>query len=159
MLAKGELDGTLLYLRSPNLVDRSRIDLSTLGTIKRLFKNPDAEKRRYYAKRGIFPINHMLVVRRSLLERYPWIALNIYPAFVVAKADAATTAQGVLMPYLETGVIEAQVKNQLSEDPMSYGIKAARPVLEAIPQYSYEQGLTKRHVKLEEIFAPSTLEI
>jgi 4,5-dihydroxyphthalate decarboxylase len=159
MLAKGELDGTLLYLRSPNLVDRSRIDLSTLGTVKRLFKDPDAEKRRYYVKTGIFPINHTLVVRRSLLERYPWIALNIYSAFVAAKAEAATTAQGVLTPYLETGVIGAQVKKQLSEDPMSYGMKAARPVLEAITQYSYEQGLTKRHVKLEEIFAPSTLEI
>ncbi len=159
MLAKGELDGTLLYLRSPNLVDRSRIDLSTLGTIKRLFRDPVAEKRRYYAKTGIFPINHTLVVRRSLLERHPWIALNIYSAFVAAKAEAASIAQDVLTPYLETGIIESQVQNKLSRDPMAYGMKAARPVLEAIAQYSYEQGLTKRRVKLEEIFAPNTLDL
>jgi len=159
MLAKGELDATLLYLRENNLVDRSTTDLSAEPKVKMLFPDEDAEKRRYFAKTGIYPINHCVVVRRSLVEKYPWIALNLYTAFVRAKAEVAQAAHGHLNAYLESGLLDASAREALKKDPMAYGIKAARPVLETIMQYSHEQGLTKRRMTLEQIFAKSTLDI
>src|SRR5260370_16564484 len=95
MLLAGELDATLLYLTDRNLVDRSRIDLSADKRVRPLFPDRAAEGRRYYAKTGIYPINHAVVVRRSLVEQHPWIALNLYSAFAPARAHllpAANTA-------------------------------------------------------------------
>jgi 4,5-dihydroxyphthalate decarboxylase len=75
MLLRGELDGAIHYLPEKNLVDRSTVDVSSVT--RPLFPDPAAEGRRYYAKTGLFPINHTVVIRRSLLEQHPWIALNL----------------------------------------------------------------------------------
>src|ERR1051325_11144760 len=72
MLMKRELDATLLYLTDPNLVDRSRIDIDKSSEIKPLFPDKLAESKRYYAKTGIYPINHKVVIRGSLGETHPW---------------------------------------------------------------------------------------
>jgi 4,5-dihydroxyphthalate decarboxylase len=157
MLAVGELDATLLYLTNPNLVDRSRIDLSAHPSIRPLFADRAAEGRRYFAKTGLYPINHTVVVRRSLLERYPWVALNLFSAFAAAKNRVARNANEALRPLFAVGLLGDEVMQALSGDPMAYGVQAARPVLETIAQYVHEQGLTERRVGLEEIFAPSTL--
>jgi 4,5-dihydroxyphthalate decarboxylase len=159
MLAGGELDATLLYLTDKNLVDRSRLDLIGQGIIRPLFADPEQEKRRYFAKTGVMPINHAIVMRRSLLEMHPWVALNVYTAFLSAKAEVANIAETFLKPYLETGVMSEQMGAALKLDPMGYGMKAARPVLETIAQYVHEQGLTARKVQLEEVFAPNTMDI
>jgi 4,5-dihydroxyphthalate decarboxylase len=159
MLLARELDATLLYLTNPNLVDRSRIDLSTHPDIKPLFADRAAEGRRYYAKTGIYQINHTVVVRRALLERHPWLALNLYAAFAAAKATVMQQAGDALRPLFAVGLIGEETRKALARDPMAYGIKAARPVLETIAQYVHEQGLTDRRVGLEEIFAPSTINL
>lgn len=159
MMVKGDLDATLLYIADRNLVDRSRIDLVGHPNIRFLFQDRAAERRRYYAKTGIYPINHVVVIRRSLLERYPWISLNLFNAFVAAKDELARSAQAVLAAYIETGVLDGGVLAMLATDPMPYGLKAGRKVVETIAQYLEEQGLTDRRVGLEEIFARATLEI
>jgi len=159
MLASGELDGALHYLRETNLVDRSTTDLEAHPKVRHLFVDQGAEKRRYFAKTGIFPINHCVVVRRTLLDKYPWLALNLYTAFNEAKHQVAAAAQGHNGSYLEAGLLDASAKAGLAKDPMAYGVKAARPVLETIMQYVHEQGLSKRRVKLDEIFAASTLDV
>ena len=108
-----------------------------------LFPDPAAEGRRFYAKTGLFPINHTVVVRRSLLEKHPWIALNLYSAFVAAKEEIARYGQSYLQWYFETGLLDGNVKRTLAEhDPLAYGFKASRPVLETIAQYVHEQGLS-----------------
>jgi 4,5-dihydroxyphthalate decarboxylase len=158
MLLRGELDGALHYLVDRNLVDRSTVDISAVT--RTLFTDPAAEGRRYYAKTGLFPINHTVVVRRSLLERHPWIALNLYSAFVAAKDEIGRSGQSYLHWYFETGLLDEQAKRTLAgHDPLAYGFKAARPVLETIAQYVHEQGLSARKVELKEIFAPSTLDV
>jgi 4,5-dihydroxyphthalate decarboxylase len=157
MLLDGSLDATLLYLVDPNLVDRSRADLSARSEIRRLFPDPQAEARRYYAATGIYPINHTVVVRRTLLERHPWIALNLYAAFVRVKERLNAQRDALLEPYTAAGLIDAAALAVLHGDPLAYGITAARPVLETIARYVYEQGLTKRLVRIEEVFGPSTL--
>ncbi len=158
MLVRGELDGALHYLQEKNLVDRSTVDVS--GVTRDLFPDPAAEGRRFYAKTGLFPINHTVVIKRALLESQPWVALNLYHAFVAAKEEITRSAQSHLRWYFEAGLLDAGVKRTLAEqDPLAYGFKAARPVLETITQYVHEQGLSARRVGLEELFAPSTLDL
>jgi 4,5-dihydroxyphthalate decarboxylase len=158
MLVRGELDGALHYLQEKNLVDRSTVDVS--GVTRYLFPDPAAEGRRFYAKTGLFPINHTVVVRRALLERHPWIALNLYSAFVAAKEEVARAGKSYLHWYFETGLLDGGVARTLAEhDPLAYGFKAAKGVLATIAQYVHEQGLCARRVELEEIFAASTLDV
>jgi 4,5-dihydroxyphthalate decarboxylase len=158
MLVRGELDGALHYLVDKNLVDRSTVDVSSMT--HDLFPDPAAEGRRFYAKTGLYPINHTVVVRRELLEKHPWIALNLYSAFVAAKEEIARYGQSYLQWYFEAGLLDGNVKRTLAEhDPLAYGFKASRPVLETIARYVHEQGLSARRVELKEIFAPSTLDV
>ena len=158
MLVGGELDGALLYLVHPNLIDRSTLDVS--GVTRHLFPDPAAEGRRFYAKTGLFPINHTVVVRRSLLERHPWVPLNLYAAFVAAKEEIARYGQSYLHWYFETGLLDDSVQRALgAHDPLAYGFKASRAVLDTIAQYVHEQGLSERRVKVEELFVPSTLDM
>jgi 4,5-dihydroxyphthalate decarboxylase len=158
MLLRGELDGALHYLVDKNLVDRSRADVS--GVTRYLFPDPAAEGRRFYAKTGLFPINHTVVMRRTLLESHPWVALNLYSAFVAAKAEIARMGGAYLQWYFDAGLLDGGVKRMFADnDPLAYGFKACRPVLETITQYVHEQGLSARRVALEEIFAPSTLDV
>jgi 4,5-dihydroxyphthalate decarboxylase len=159
MLVSGELDGTLLYHNSQNLVDRSTIDVESLPYIKPLFGDPGAEMRRYFAKTGIYPINHIVVMKRALFERHPWLALNLYHAFMAAKHDVESESAESLKAYFETGLLEPGARKGLQADPKAYGMKASRKVIEAVTQYVHEQGLTNRRVEVEEFFAPSTLEV
>lgn len=158
MLIEGKLDATLLYFGRRNLVDRSRTDYSDDPRIRPLF---DAEKEgaRYFAKTGLYPINHTVVVRRALYEKYPWLALNLYSAFVAARTKVLAGGQAMLAPYFATGLLAPDIRHSLANDPMAYGVKSARKVLETIAAYVHEQGLTPRRVGLEEIFAPSTLDL
>jgi 4,5-dihydroxyphthalate decarboxylase len=159
MLVRGELDGTLLYHNSQNLVDRSTIDVEALPYIKPLFSDPQAEMHRYFAKTGIYPINHTVVMKRDLFERHPWLALNLYHAFMAAKHEIETETAASLKAYFETGAIGPAAQKGLEADPKAYGMKASRKVIEAVSQYVYEQGLTNRRVEVEELFAPSTLDV
>jgi 4,5-dihydroxyphthalate decarboxylase len=157
MVAAGELDGALLYIPLNNLVDRSRIDLRQHPKVRLLFPDRAAEARRFYGATGIFPINHTVVVRRTILEQHPWVALSLYEAFVAAKERVLAARDANLEPYFATGLLGPGERANLAHDPLAYGIAAARPVLETIARYVYEQGLTKRKVAIEELFDPSTL--
>jgi 4,5-dihydroxyphthalate decarboxylase len=158
MMVRGELDATLLYLTHPNLVDRSRIDLSKDQRIKPLFDRA-AEGKRYFAKTGIYQINHGMVIRRSIFERYPWAALNIYNAFAEARANVIRARDTALHRHYEPGLIGDDVRRVLATDPMAYGVTGSRKVLETVTQYVHEQGLTSRRVALDEMFAPSTMDL
>jgi 4,5-dihydroxyphthalate decarboxylase len=158
MMVSGELDATLLYLRSDgNLIDRSTLDIESRSDIRTLFSDPAAEAKRYYAATGIFPINHTVVIRRSILAQYPWVALNLYNAFLRAKNELVAQRDALLEPYVDTGLLDAGARAALKHDPMPYGTSATRNVVETIARYLYEQGLAKRIVTIEEVFAPSTL--
>jgi 4,5-dihydroxyphthalate decarboxylase len=159
MLVEGKLDATLLYLTDNNLVDRSRVTLENNPNFRLLFSNPDAEGQRYFEKTGIFPINHGMVVRRSIYEQHPWVALNIFNAFRQAKERVAARMREMVSTHVELGLLGPDARKALSIDPYPYGVKSNLKVLETVAQYSYEQGLTPRLMPLEEIFAPSTLDL
>jgi len=153
MLA-GELDAALHYLSGHNLVDRSRADLISNPEFKYLFPDTAAEGIRYYRKTGIFPINHQAVVRSDIYEKEPWVAINLLKAF--AKANEIANAQRIahVEYHLATGLLSGDAETSL----LHHGVKANRKVIETIAQYSLEQGLTQRLIKVDELYAPNVLE-
>jgi 4,5-dihydroxyphthalate decarboxylase len=159
MLMDGKLDATLMYLTDNNLVDRSRITLEGNPAFRTLFPDPAAEGQRYFEKTGLFPINHGMVVRRSIHEKHPWVALNLFNAFRKAKERAAARMQELVSTHVELGLLGPGARTALAVDPYPYGVKSNRKVLETVAAYSHEQGLTPRVMQLEEIFAPSTLDL
>jgi 4,5-dihydroxyphthalate decarboxylase len=160
MLASGELDGALHYLGSnTNLVDRSTTRFERGSVVRDLFPDPQAEGIRYFEKTGIYPINHGAVVRRDVLERHPWVALNLYSAFLEAKRIGEQQWRESLTPALETGLLSPVQVAEFERDLYPYGVRANLKVLETLADYSFEQGLTKRRMALDEIFYPPTLEL
>jgi 4,5-dihydroxyphthalate decarboxylase len=159
MLLAHEIDGTLHYISSLNAVDRSGVDLLAHPQIRRLFPDPVSEARRYYAKTGLFPINHCMVVRRTLFERHPWLALNVYDAFLTAKRIGLARRVAEAEPYVRLGLIEPAGRDALGRDIMAYGIVAARPVLDTIRAYIEEQGLAANVPPIEAVFAEQTLSL
>jgi 4,5-dihydroxyphthalate decarboxylase len=159
MLLRKDIDAIVHYIAHGNLVDRSRVDLFNHPDVKFLFEDREAESARYFTKTGIFPINHIVVIKRSVYERNPWIALNLYTAFVNAMDQVRKDSLAWMAPYYEMGLVDREVRKTVLKTPMPYGLKAARPVLETVTQYVHEQGLCSRRVGLEEIFAPQTLDL
>jgi 4,5-dihydroxyphthalate decarboxylase len=158
MMLSGELDATLLYLVDPNLVDRSTADLWNHPDIKNLFPDPPAERARYYKKTGIYPINHGMVIRRSIAENQPWVVLNLFKAFERANNVANAQRMEQIDYHVATGIVTPDVAKALAAPLVTHGIAANRFVLETATQYSFEQGLTPKLAKLDEIFAKSAME-
>jgi 4,5-dihydroxyphthalate decarboxylase len=154
MLADGELDA-LYTARAP----------STFHTqpqnVRRLFPDYVAVERDYFARTRIFPIMHAVVIRRDVYERHRWCARELYKAFVRAQAVtygdlAETAAHKAMLPWLTAHVEDA--RRTLGEDWWAYGLEPNRHVLETFLRYHHEQGLSKRRLAPEELFAPETLE-
>jgi 4,5-dihydroxyphthalate decarboxylase len=158
MMLSGELDATLLYLREANLVDRSTADLWNHPDIKPVFPDPVAEGIRYFRKTGIYPINHGMVIKREIVEKNPWVVLNLYKAFERANEVADEIRMDQLEYHIATGKVSRELVPELRVPLALHGIKSNRNVLETAAAYSQEQGLTPRLMKLDEIFAPSTME-
>ena len=154
MMLAGELDAALHYLSGRNLVDRSRADLASHPDFKYLFADPVAEGIRYYRKTGLFPINHQAVVRRDIFEKEPWVVLNLLKAFNRANEIANAQRLEHVDYHLATGLLAGDARTPL----LHHGIKANRKVIETIAQYSLEQGLTQRLIKIDELYAPNALE-
>jgi len=159
MLLSGELDASLLYIADRNLVDRSGVDLTGNAAVRTLFADPAAEGARYYQKTGLFPINHGMVVKRSVLDQHPWVAINLYKAMAEARDRVAARSRSLAGVYFDLGLLPQDKRSALDVDPYPYGVQGNLKVLQTIAEYSHEQGLTPRVVKLDEVFAPSTLEL
>jgi 4,5-dihydroxyphthalate decarboxylase len=139
------------------LVDRSTIDLWNHPAARRMFADPVAEGIRYFKKTGLYPINHGMVIKRAVAEKHPWVILNLMKAFDKANAIATRERVEHAADHIATGLIAADAKAALARPVLEHGIKANRTILETCADYSLEQGLTPRRMKLEEIFAPSTM--
>lgn len=154
MMLNGELDAVLHYLADRNLVDRSRADLTSHPDFRWLFADPIAEGVRYYRKTGLVPINHQAVLRRDIWEKEPWVVLNLIKAFNRANEIANAQRLAHVADHLATGLLSGDAKTPV----IHHGVKANRKVIETIAEYSLEQGLTPRLIKIEEIYAPSALQ-
>jgi 4,5-dihydroxyphthalate decarboxylase len=157
MLLDGELDVLFHYITARNLVDRSRADLGADRRVRPLFPDPAAEGARYYGQTSIYPVNHCVVVRRSVVERYPWVPLNLFDAFQAAAEMVRGRSIETLAPYFAAGLVDRQLRDVLARDPWAYGIATARPALDTLLRYLETQQLLARPVRIDELFAPSTL--
>jgi 4,5-dihydroxyphthalate decarboxylase len=159
MMLEGKLDGALRYLAgTDNLVDRSSLDLYNHPDFKTIFPDPHAEGMRWFKKTGIYPINHGMVIKREIAEKHPWTVLNIYKAFEKANELAEKARREAVEYHLETGLVPPESGKALKTPIVRHGVAANRKVLETAAQWYYEQGLTPRLMKIEELFAPSVME-
>jgi 4,5-dihydroxyphthalate decarboxylase len=153
MIAEGELDA-LHTARAPSSFH------ARPATVKRLFENYVDVEKAYFRKTRIFPIMHTVVIRRELYEKNRWIAQSLYKAFAQAQRRTyeylgTTMANTTMLPWQAAHVEEA--RRELGEDWWPYGFEPNRHVLETFLRYHHEQGLSKRRLKAEELFAPETL--
>jgi 4,5-dihydroxyphthalate decarboxylase len=158
MMMSGELQAVVHYIRGTNLVDRSTVDLRTQPEIRTLFPDTVAEGARYWKKTGILPINHAMVVKREVYEDYPWVVLNVLKAFREANAIAEQQRLQHVEYHGATGLMSAESAKGLRTQLIDHSVATNRLVFETAADYSFEQGLTNRRMKLEEIFAPSVME-
>src|SRR5499427_5681891 len=155
MLRKGELDA-LFTARAPSSF------LAGEPHIARLFPDTRAAEIAYYKKTGLFPIMHLIGIRKTLVEKYPWLATSVYKAFLEAKALALidlcdVNALMVTLPWLEAETKETI--GVMGPDFWKYGVHENMPEIEALTQYAYEQGLIDRKPAVEELFARPTFEM
>jgi len=159
MMLSGELDAAIHYRGHKTLVNRSNVNLRAHPDIRTLFPDVRAEGIRYLAKTGIHPINHGMVIRRELAQKHPWIVLNLMKAFTTANEIAEAERMEHVDYHIDTGLLPAEARDALAKQVVHHGILANRKTLETAAQHSLEQGLTPRLMKLEEIFAESTMEM
>ncbi|MFL5031809.1 MAG: ABC transporter substrate-binding protein [Xanthobacteraceae bacterium] len=155
LLRAGELDA-LFTARAPSSY------LAGEPHIARLFPDTRAAEKAYFKKTGLFPIMHLVGIRKSLVAQYPWLPVSVYKAFCEAKALAMTdltdvNALMVTLPWLEAETKETMAT--MGADFWKYGVHENIREIEALSQYAYEQGLVDRKVKVDELFAPSTFDI
>lgn len=155
MLVKGELDA-LFTARAPSCFDKGA------PNIDRLFPDYRAVEQAYYKKTSMFPIMHLIGVRKSLVQRHPWLATSLFKAFCAAKAIALEEIRDVaaLNVTLPWAVAEARETAALmGQDFWKYGVQENAREIDALTRYSYEQGLALRKLTPEELFDKSTFEL
>jgi 4,5-dihydroxyphthalate decarboxylase len=154
MLADGRIDA----LQSPRVPSSFT---AGDGRVRRLFTDPVATEKEYFAETGIFPIMHVVVVRRDVYERYPWVAQSLTKALGLAKKQAManlydSSALRFMLPWLIPGMEEA--RSLLGADYWSYGLAANEQALATFLRYHYEQGLSRRQYEPADLFAPEATE-
>jgi len=154
MLADGEIDA-LHTARMP----------STFWTapdkVKRLFPDFVNVEKEYYRETGIFPMMHTVAIRRDVYEKNRWVAQSLYKAFVEAQKRLyddlyVTAALKTMLPWLTAHVEEARAL--MGDDFWPYGFDRNRATLATFLRYHHEQGLSKRLLTPEELFAPEAME-
>jgi 4,5-dihydroxyphthalate decarboxylase len=157
MLERGEIDALISADIPKCLLEKS-------PKVGRLFEDYESVERDYYRRTGIFPIMHAVVVKRELALEQPEVVKAVYKGFCEAKDQMAEQLvkgmtfnnMTVMIPWL-TKRIE-QDRDLLGEDWWPYGIKANRSALDVVLRYHHEQGITDRHFKIEDVFAPCLLD-
>jgi 4,5-dihydroxyphthalate decarboxylase len=150
LLAAGDIDAYLGSRKPPSF--------GTHPDVARLLPNHHALERELFERERIFPIMHLVAIRRELYERHPWIANSLYAAFVESKRIARARLRyagslAAMLPWLQD---ELEEIDQVfpGGDPFPYGVESNRPTLEALVRYMVEQHFIPRALSVEEFFVP-----
>lgn len=154
LLDRGEVDGFM----APRAPSPTALQNPNVGW---LFDDPTAAAKDYFKRTGVFPIMHVIAVRRELAEKHRWLPGAVLKAFTQAKAMALgsladTSATKVMLPFVEEQLKGA--REALGDDYWAYGVEGARRTLEAFVRHHHSQGLSTRLVPVDELFYPSTYE-
>lgn len=154
MLAEGDIDA-LHTARMPSTYAGGE------GPVRRLFPDYKAVERQYFRDTGIFPIMHTVVLRREVYEANRWVAQSLTKAFLEAQRRTyddlyVTAALKAMLPWLTHHVEETRAA--MGRDYWPYGFEANRATLATFLRYHHEQGLSKRRLEPQELFAPESLE-
>jgi len=154
MLDRGEIEG-FIAPRPPSGPAAANPNVGWL------FPDPTAAAKDYFSQTGIFPIMHVVGIRKTLVEQHPWLAYAVYKAFEESKLFAQrrladTSATKVTLPFVEEQLKAA--KALMGEDYWSYGVGQNLNTLEAFVRHHHGQGLSSRLMSVDEIFHPATYE-
>jgi 4,5-dihydroxyphthalate decarboxylase len=154
MLRDGEIDA-FYTARKPSTFNTAP------DRVGRLFENFVEVERDYYKTTGIFPIMHTVVIRRDIYEQNRWVAQALNKAFIEAQRLTyedlkETAALKAMLPWAHAHIEDAL--RDMGDDYWSYGFEKNRETLDIFLRYHHEQGLSKRRLTPEELFAPETLE-
>jgi 4,5-dihydroxyphthalate decarboxylase len=149
MLARGEIDA-LIGSRKPEIFGRH-------PDVARLFPDYRALERDLYRTSKIFPIMHLIAMRRDLYRQHPWLATSFYNAFVESKKRALARMRyagslSVMLPWLQSEIEE--IDAVFGGDAWPYGIEPNRPTLQALVQYMVEQHFISAAIPIENLFVP-----
>lgn len=154
LLASGDIDG-FIGPRTLSCFDNRH------PNVVRLFADSKAAGMDYYQRTGVFPIMHVVGVRRSIAEAHPWLPMALQKAFEHSKAAALealadTSATKVTLPFVEEQLEDA--RRLLGDDFWPYGYKKNLSTLNTFLDHHHRQGLSERRVGSDELFWPATLE-
>lgn len=149
LLAAGEIDATLGAL-IPDCFGKNR-------QVQRLFPDYRAVELQYFRRTRVFPIMHLVVIKREIYEQHPTLARALFEALDKSKKIALDRMMDVgslqyMVPWLAHDVDE--IRDVFDGDPWPYGLEPNRPTLEALTRYLQEQGLTREKAALEDMFPP-----
>jgi 4,5-dihydroxyphthalate decarboxylase len=153
LLARGDIDGFMAP--RPPAIEGGHPNVGWL------FPDPTAAAKDYYQRTRIFPMMHLVGVRRSIAERHPWLPAAVLKAFTQAKAVALaklsdTSATKVTLPFVEEQL--KATRALMGDDFWSYGVEPNRHAIETFLRHHHGQGLSPRRLAVDELFHPSTLE-
>jgi 4,5-dihydroxyphthalate decarboxylase len=149
MLSDGEIDAII----GTHLPDSRR----TNQDVVRLFPNFHQVEREYYQRTGIFPIMHLVAIKRDVYEANPFIAKSLYQAFETSKKAALVrmrnySALRYMLPWMTDELDE--LDEVFGEDPWAYGLEANRANLEEEIRFLVQQGMLKAPMRIEDVFVP-----
>jgi 4,5-dihydroxyphthalate decarboxylase len=150
MLRSGDADA-VISARAPDAF------IEGGGKVVRLFPDYRAEEARLFKKSGIFPIMHLMTMRRAAFEQHPWIAMNLFKAFDEAKRRSFErvrdfTCARIPLPW--AAALADEIVAMCGADPYPYGIEGSRATLDAFCRYCHDQGVTARKMTAADLFPP-----
>lgn len=126
--------------------------------VKRLYPDFKQAEKKYYKDHGLFPIMHLVVIKRALVEQHPWLPTSLFNAFNESKDLALrrmkfTGALRYMLPWLPSELDEIEETFE-GGDPWPYGLEQNRKTLEKLVEFLEAQGMIGEKPKLEELFWP-----
>jgi 4,5-dihydroxyphthalate decarboxylase len=152
MLLDGELEAALY----PEVLPSIRSGSPKVGL---LFPDPRQAEIDYFKRSGIFPIMHTVVIRNSILEKHPWVAVSVLQAFQQAKAlcyARLRNPRNTALAWMPDLLREQEAV--LGKDPWPYNLEDNRKALEAAVRYVFDQGMIAKKPEIEDLFFPASLQ-
>lgn len=155
LLLSGEVDA-LFHAAEPNAYIQGN------PLVERLFNDTRTTERTYYNKTGIFPIMHAVAIKTELIKKYPWLPEAVFNAYSKAKEQHFMELEKVGWAYSSLPWFAQEfeeTRKLMGENFWPYGIEENRKTLETLFRYSYEQGLSRKQLTIEELFEASTIKL